>query len=78
MFRSTLTLLGPRRWTALSSKQANKNFYKGRGAPSAGRHAKRGGQYIAEPRKVFNETFVAPDLEGFKLKAYVSPETPEL
>ena len=50
-----------------TSKQGNKNFYKGRGGKRYGVPGKNGG-FI--PRRRPN--FFMPDLEGFKLKPYVA------
>jgi hypothetical protein len=50
---------------ALTTKQANKGFYKGTGTGSTGRHTKHGG-YIIEWDKV--RTYVVPkNLKDFKV-----------
>jgi large subunit ribosomal protein L41 len=50
---------------ALSTKQANKGFYKGTGTGSTGRHTPHGG-YIIEWEKV--RTYVVPkNLKDFKV-----------
>jgi len=50
---------------ALSTKQANKGFYKGTGTGSTGRHTSHGG-YIIEWEKV--RTYVVPkNLKDFKV-----------
>jgi large subunit ribosomal protein L41 len=50
---------------ALSTKQANKGFYKGTGSGSTGRHTQHGG-YIIEWHKV--RTYVVPkNLKDFKV-----------
>ena len=77
-FRKNNILLRATRYKAYNSKMGNKNFYKGRGAPSSGSHTKYRGQYNINSRKVFNNTFDAPDLTDFKLKAYVDKNAPEL
>lgn len=51
---------------ALSTKKANKGFYKGTGTGSTGRHTKHGG-YIIEWEKV--RTYVVPaNLKEFKAR----------
>ncbi|KAI9917731.1 hypothetical protein PsorP6_012389 [Peronosclerospora sorghi] len=57
----------------LTSKRANRRFYKGNGCRNEGKHAKRG-RYVVDPDKLLQ--LEVPDLTGFKLKAYVSPLTP--
>jgi len=47
---------------ALTTKQAGKDYYKGTGTGSMGRHTKHGG-YIVDPKKV--RTYVCPDMDGF-------------
>ncbi|PSS13069.1 hypothetical protein M430DRAFT_106012 [Amorphotheca resinae ATCC 22711] len=55
---------------ALSTKQANKGFYKGTGSGSTGRHTQHGG-YIIEWHKV--RTYVVPkNLKDFKLTPFVT------
>jgi hypothetical protein len=50
---------------ALSTKQANKGYYKGTGSGSMGRHTEHGG-YIIELEKV--RTYVVPkNLKDFKV-----------
>lgn len=75
--RPSSLLLGARKLAAITSKRGNKNFYKGRGAPAAGSHTARGG-YKIDPARVASYVFVAPDLTGFKLKAYVAANTPKV
>ncbi|UIZ25409.1 hypothetical protein KXD40_006491 [Peronospora effusa] len=57
----------------LTSKRANRRFYKGNGCRNEGTHAKRG-RYVVDQDKLLQ--LEVPDLTGFKLKAYVSPLTP--
>ncbi|XP_064407460.1 large ribosomal subunit protein mL41-like [Halichondria panicea] len=57
----------------MTSKRGNKNFYKGRGAKGTGRHTRKGGFIINRSRI---PEIVVPNLEGFKLKPYVSLKTP--
>ncbi|KAL3658056.1 hypothetical protein V7S43_016900 [Phytophthora oleae] len=57
----------------LTSKRANRRFYKGNGCRNEGTHAKRG-RYVVDEDKLLQ--LEVPDLTGFKLKAYVSPLTP--
>ena len=49
----------------LTSKQGNKNFYKGHGSGRMGRHTPKG--YLLEPWR--ERTFVVPDLSGSKASA---------
>eukprot|EP01122_Echinamoeba_exundans_P002785 TRINITY_DN12770_c0_g1_i1.p1 TRINITY_DN12770_c0_g1~~TRINITY_DN12770_c0_g1_i1.p1 ORF type:complete len:165 (+),score=45.07 TRINITY_DN12770_c0_g1_i1:28-522(+) len=58
----------------LSSKQANKNYYKGKGAPSAGKFIDNKGHYQLVESKT--PEIVVPDLSNCELKPYVSWETP--
>lgn len=61
---------------ALTTKDGNKNFYKGTGSSSIGRHTKHG-KYVINWDKV--RTFVVPEtLEETTLKPYVSSNVPEL
>ncbi|KAI8901897.1 mitochondrial ribosomal protein L27-domain-containing protein [Globomyces pollinis-pini] len=55
----------------LTSKQGNKNFYKGNRSGRMGSWTRRGHYVIEQWRK---RQFVAPDLEDFKLQPYVSPK----
>ncbi len=64
-------LLGARKLVAINSKRGNKNFFKGRGAPSTGAHTSRGG-YRHDAARLASYTFIAPDLTDFKLLPYVS------
>nr|CCA25219.1 unnamed protein product putative [Albugo laibachii Nc14] len=57
----------------LTSKRANRRFYKGKGCRNEGKHGKRG-RYILNSDKLL--TLDVPDLTGFKLKPYVSPLAP--
>eukprot|EP01138_Halocafeteria_seosinensis_P008628 gb/GECG01008818.1/.p1 GENE.gb/GECG01008818.1/~~gb/GECG01008818.1/.p1 ORF type:complete len:106 (+),score=13.21 gb/GECG01008818.1/:1-318(+) len=59
----------------LNPKQANKNFYKGKGGRRTGVHTSKGGFHIQEHKKM---EIIAPDLSGFKLKPYVSLHTPHV
>ncbi|KDO26950.1 hypothetical protein SPRG_07663 [Saprolegnia parasitica CBS 223.65] len=54
----------------LTSKRANRRFYKGKGCRNEGVHAKLGG-YRMDLTKMLE--LEVPDLTGFKLKPYVSP-----
>ena len=65
-------LLGAKKLPAITSKRGNKNFYKGRGAPSTGSHTAAGG-YTQDPSKIATITFVAPDLTGFKVSVETNP-----
>lgn len=67
-------LRGATKLPALNSKRGNKNFYKGRGAPSTGVHTPRG-TYQQDPARIASLVFVAPDLTNTKLRAYVSSKT---
>lgn len=49
---------------ALNTKQAGKDYYKGTGTGSMGRHTKYGG-YVIEWKKV--RTYVCPDLSDFNV-----------
>ncbi|KAL3235281.1 Large ribosomal subunit protein mL41 [Nakaseomyces bracarensis] len=61
--------------TALTTKQGNKNMYKGTRSSGIGRHTSRGG-YIIEWKKV--RTFVTPKDYNLDLKPLVSHNVPEL
>lgn len=65
-------LMGARR-IAMTSKRGNRRFYKGRGAKSAGSHTNKG-HYLIKDNKI--PEIVVPQLDGFKLKPYVSQKTP--
>ncbi|CAM9608196.1 unnamed protein product [Ectocarpus sp. 13 AM-2016] len=54
----------------MTSKMGNKNFYKGKGATKEGTINSRAGRFIVDPEKRLE--IIAPDLDGFKLKPYVS------
>ncbi|KAF0695782.1 Aste57867_13433 [Aphanomyces stellatus] len=54
----------------LTSKRANRRFYKGKGCRNEGVHGKFG-SYEMDLTKMLD--LEVPDLTGFKLKAYVSP-----
>lgn len=49
---------------ALNTKQAGKDYYKGTGTGSMGRHTKYGG-YVIDFKKV--RTYVCPDLTDFSV-----------
>ena len=58
---------------ALTTKQANKGFYKGNRTGSMGRHTKHGG-YVVEWSKV--RTYVVPpEFKTFKVKPRAFPTT---
>lgn len=76
MFPSRV-MLGAAKLTAITSKRGNKNFYKGRGAPSIGYKGTRG-KFTFDPSKFTRISFIAPELKGFPLKAYVASNTPLL
>ena len=66
--RPTEVLFRRLRRLALTTKQANKGFYKGTGTGSTGRHTKHGG-YVIEWAKV--RTYVAPaNLKTFNVSNY--------
>lgn len=66
--RPTEVLLRRLRRLALTTKQANKGFYKGTGTGSTGRHTKHGG-YVIEWEKV--RTYVAPpNLKTFNVSMH--------
>lgn len=70
-----LTKSGNKRWS-LSTKQGNKNFYKGTGSAGIGRWTKFG-RYRVNWEKV--RTFVVPaDLNTSDLKPLVDPTTPNI
>ncbi len=48
----------------LTSKQGNKNYYKGNGCRSEGRHTSKGG-YVMDKSKMLE--LIVPDLTGFKV-----------
>jgi len=75
MFFSSRVLLGATKLSSITSKRGNKNFYKGRGAKSIGYRTKHG-RFTFDPSKFARISFIAPDLTGFTLKAYVAPTTP--
>ena len=58
----------------LSPKKGNRLYYKGKGGNKGGRHTSKG-KYIIDPEKLL--TLRVPDLTDFKLKPYVSAETPK-
>ncbi|TLS24075.1 hypothetical protein PpBr36_08141 [Pyricularia pennisetigena] len=65
-----LLMKGAFRKFRLTTKDANKGFYKGTGTGSMGRHTKHGG-YIVEFDKV--RTYVVPkNLDEFKLSPFVT------
>ncbi|KAJ3012998.1 hypothetical protein HKX48_005973 [Thoreauomyces humboldtii] len=55
----------------MSSKQGNKNFYKGTGSGKMGRWTARG-RYILEPWRF--RQWIVPDLSACEMKPYVSKE----
>lgn len=70
--KATLSLSwrGAARQLRLTTKQANKGFYKGTGTGSTGRHTKHGG-YVIEWEKV--RTYVVPkNLKDFNLTPFVT------
>lgn len=70
-----LTKSGNKRWS-LSTKQGNKNFYKGTGSTGIGRWTNFG-RYQVNWEKV--RTFVVPaDLNSSDLKPLVDPTTPNI
>lgn len=58
----------------LTTKRANKNFYKGNGCTSQGRHTSKG-RYVLDKKKMLE--LVVPDLTGFKLKPYIAATVPK-
>ncbi|KAJ3319306.1 isocitrate dehydrogenase (NAD(+)) idh1 [Boothiomyces sp. JEL0866] len=58
----------------LTSKQGNKNFYKGKRSGRMG-HWTRKGRYVVEETQ--KRTFVIPELVDFKLTPFVSPKANE-
>ncbi len=71
--RVSSLLQGAKKLVAITSKRGNKNFYKGRGAPTMG-HGNKWGGFEFEKEKIEKHLFIAPDLTGFPLKAYVQPK----
>ena len=61
---------------SITSKRGDKNFYKGRGAPSMGYFAKHG-KYLIDREKYARHTFAVPSLKNFKLKPYIAIHTPK-
>lgn len=61
--------------TPLTTKQGNKDMYKGTRSSGIGRHTRKGG-YVIEWRKV--RTFVTPKDYNMDLKPLVSHNVPEL
>lgn len=53
----------------LTTKRANKNFYKGKGGTKEGFHTSKG-KYMIDRRKQLE--LVVPDLAGFRLKPYIA------
>jgi len=53
----------------LSTKRAGKGYYKGKGSTKEGKLNSKG-KFISDPRKKVE--LVVPNLEGFKLKAYIA------
>ncbi|KAI5211020.1 hypothetical protein AUEXF2481DRAFT_39182 [Aureobasidium subglaciale EXF-2481] len=69
VFTPTAPLGRALRRLALTTKQAGKDYYKGTGSGSMGRHTKYGG-YRIDWSKV--RTYVVPDLKDFALKPFVA------
>ncbi|CAD0014538.1 unnamed protein product, partial [Aureobasidium pullulans] len=69
VFTPTAPLGRALRRLALTTKQAGKDYYKGTGSGSMGRHTKYGG-YRIDWSKV--RTYVVPDLSDFALKPFVA------
>ncbi|KAG9579031.1 hypothetical protein KCU77_g10880, partial [Aureobasidium melanogenum] len=69
MFTPTPSLGRALRRLALTTKQAGKDYYKGTGSGSMGRHTKYGG-YRIDWSKV--RTYCVPDLSDFHLKPFVA------
>ncbi|KAF2400693.1 50S ribosomal protein-like protein YmL27 [Trichodelitschia bisporula] len=68
----TAPLLRSIRRLQLTTKQAGKDYYKGTGSGSMGRHTKRGG-YVVEYRKV--RSYVCPaGLDKFELTPFVAKQ----
>eukprot|EP00939_MAST-03C_sp_MAST-3C-sp1_P005388 g5388.t1 len=63
------------RWSNLSSKRGNDNYFKGRGVPSEGRLNSKGKFIVNWDKRI---RLMVPDLEGCDLKPYVDPATPKL
>jgi len=59
----------------LTGKRGNKNYYKGKGCRTMGRHTRKG-KYILMEEKM--PDYMVPDLLGFKLQPYVSHEQPKI
>jgi large subunit ribosomal protein L41 len=60
---------------ALTTKQGNKNFYKGTRSSGVGRHTRKAG-YVIQWNKV--RTFVTPKVFNDELKCFVSPSSPQI
>ena len=56
----------------MTTKRANKNYYKGNGCRTEGRITNKG-RFIMDPEMCTE--LVVPDLTGFRLKAYISSGT---
>ncbi|KAI4723596.1 hypothetical protein E4T48_00149 [Aureobasidium sp. EXF-10727] len=69
MFTPTPSLGRALRRLALTTKQAGKDYYKGTGSGSMGRHTKYGA-YRIDWSKV--RTYVVPELADFQLKPFVA------
>jgi len=69
MFTPTPSLGRALRRLALTTKQAGKDYYKGTGTGSMGRHTKFGG-YTIDWSKV--RTYVVPDLADFHVRPDVN------
>eukprot|EP00038_Savillea_parva_P029708 m.72990 g.72990 ORF g.72990 m.72990 type:complete len:156 (-) comp8811_c0_seq2:57-524(-) len=69
--RPSTVLLGARR-VVMTSKMGNKNYYKGRRCNPTG-YLTRKGRFVVDPYRL--PQYVVPDLEGFKLKPYVTVAT---
>jgi len=70
-----LTKSGNKRW-ALSTKQGNKEFYKGTGSTGVGQHTRKG-NYRVNWEKV--RTFVVPsNVDSTELRPLVDPTSPNI
>mmetsp|Transcript_24282 Transcript_24282/g.34275 ORF Transcript_24282/g.34275 Transcript_24282/m.34275 type:complete len:89 (-) Transcript_24282:53-319(-) len=76
--RPSRILAGAKKLPYITSKRGNKNFYKGRGAPTMGTHGHKENVFYISDDKFAKFTFKAPDLTGFPLKAYVARSTPRV
>ncbi|GJP50794.1 hypothetical protein CLOM_g9957 [Closterium sp. NIES-68] len=58
----------------LTAKRGPKNYYKGTGSRTMGRHTKKGGYILMEEKM---PTYLVPDLTNCQLKPYVSHTAPK-